>query len=192
MVYIIKNQDGLIHCRDKDNGKTYYEEKSSIGKCGGSDHEVIIFDNKSCAETYISLFEKDHEIIEISDVENKWCIQAEIKAKLFVEMLEEQAMKNHGITLKESFDKFRKEQNKGKFLFSDLKKILDNMTPEELDEPVNIEVNGIMGPEQHNIMFSNGRTMELAGNSVKSTSDCFVLTENDSQYLEVHSVENFS
>lgn len=88
------------------------------------------------------------------------------------------------------FDKFKKEQNEGKFLFSDLKKILDEMTPVELDEPVNIEVNGCMGYEQHNIVFINGRTMELAGNIVKSTSDCFVLTNNENEYLTIHSMKN--
>lgn len=190
MVYIIKNQDGLIHCRDKDNGKTYYEEKSPIGKCGGSDHDVIFFDEKPCSETYLSLFENGHNIVEFPDVKNNFYVQSEISAKFFVEMLEELTMKNHGMTLKESFDKFRKEQNEGKFLFSDLKKILDGMTSGELDEPVNIEVNGCMGPKQHNIVFTNGRTMELAGNIVKSTSDCFVLTNNENEYLTIHSMKN--
>lgn len=189
MVYIIKNQEGLIHCRDKDSGKTYYEEKSSIGKCGGSNHEVIVFDKKPCAETYLSLFEDGHEIVEISDIKNTYGTQSEIGAKFYVETLEEMTMKKHGMSLKEMFDKFRKEQNEGKFLFSDLKKILDGMTPDELDEPVNIEVNGCMGPEQHNIVFTNGRTMDLAGHTVKSTSDCFVLTNNDHEYLTLHSMK---
>lgn len=100
MVYIIKNKEGLIHCRDKESGKTYYEEKSSIDKCGGSNHEVIVFDKKPCAETYLSLFEDGHEIVEFPDVKNNFYVQSEISAKFYVEMLVEMAMKKYGMILK--------------------------------------------------------------------------------------------
>lgn len=183
MIYIIKrNSDSKYACHWQYGRHKLRKfcHSSDIEKCG-SDEDVIFFTSKEDALDCINNDEHTYNIVEI-DCEPEY---SSIRAHFYVKMLERCAMEREGCSLAESFKRFQKKQNEGKFLFSDLKKILDSMSQDELDHPVNIEVMGPMTYEQHNIIFTNGREMELAGQRVKSTGDCFVIRD-DKLSLTVH------
>lgn len=161
--------------RNKDNVNEYY----CHGDIFVNKKELMSFNNKHEIMEFYNIRDIDDALTYVNGESEEFNRDDCIAAIFYVRFLEESVQKREGISLKESFNNFRKEQNKGKFLFSDLKKIINEMSEEELDQPVNIEVMGPMTYEQHNIVFTNGREMKLGNNSVKSTSDCFVLNSSD-------------
>lgn len=172
MIYAIKNKEYEFYCYDNMNYNMYHSVDIKQ-LCNVNDKtDIVFFNNKKDAEDFI----KNNNLS--GTIEEFDCdCSSGMRGKLYVRNLERMIQKNKGCSLKESFEKFLKKQNQGKFLFSDLKKIINSMSEEELDQPVNIEVMGPMTYEQHNIVFTNGREMNISGKTVKSTSDCFVLAK---------------
>lgn len=180
-IFVIKRSDDeycayrniVLHNTEEENDY-FYISSEEIGRWN-SEYTVLCFYNYEEAELYMKNNKKvKGNIKEIEDVNSK----EEMSSHFFVNNLEKVIKESFGQSLKENFDEFCKEQNKGKFLFSDLKEIINSMSEEELTKPVNIEVKGNNCYEQINIIFSNGREMDISGKTLKATSDCFKVNED--------------
>lgn len=182
MVFVIKNKNDNYLCFVNNEITPINKKDLGIHK----KFDIISFDNHQDAEDFV----KENYNIENIEVEEINCESYSLPSHFWVQNLERIVQEKEGCSLAESFDKFIKKENEGKFLFSDLKEIINNMTEDELNKPVNIEVMGPMTYEQHNIVFTEGRTMELAGKTVKSTNDCFILNSNNNLIVQDNSNSN--
>lgn len=177
-IFVIKHDNNEYYAYYTSNIKEdnyYHVSIEEIGQWN-SKYTTLCFSNYNEADLFMTKHPEIKGIIEeIVDVDD--CNG--LSSYFYVKNLEKVIREKFGQSLKENYDEFCKEQNKGKFLFSDLKEIINSMSEEELDKPVNIEVMGNNCYEQINIIFSNGRDMNISGKLFKATSDCFKVNVDD-------------